>query len=202
VPEVRAGRCCAFSIDREEGEALVIVAELERTQRHNFDAATVFTRLREEISVQHEAELFDAVFVRTGTFPLTSSGKAQRARARQEYLEGKLQVVAQIRTPEPRADEQYFGRVAEIRAKVIGYVADHLHVSAENVSTEQSFQRLGLDSLSLVEMVLDLEEFTGQSLEASIVLEYSCIEELSANIARVQLASQPAPPQKSKFSVG
>ena len=54
----------------------------------------------------------------------------------------------------------------------------------------ESFQRLGLDSMSLVEMVLDLEEFTGQSLEASIVLEYSCIEDLSANIARMQVAPQ------------
>ena len=202
VSEVRAGRCCAFSIDREEGEALVIVAELERTQRHNFDAPTVFARLREEVSVQHEAELFDAVFVRTGTFPLTSSGKAQRARARQEYLEGKLQVVAQIRTPEPRPDEQYEERLTEIRAKVIGYVADHLHVPAETVSAQQSFQRLGLDSMSLVEMILDLEEFTGQSLEASIVLEYSSIEELSMNIARMQVAAEAAAPQKSKFSVG
>jgi hypothetical protein len=44
--------------------------------------------------------------------------------------------------------------------------------------------------MSLVEMVLDLEDFTGQSLEASVVLEYSNIDALSANIARMQLGSQ------------
>ena len=194
VPEVRAGRCCAFSIEREEGEALVIVAEIERAQRHNFDATKVFARLRGEVSVQHEAELFDAVFVRTGTFPLTSSGKAQRQRARQEYLDGKLQVIARIRTPDlpedSAGDDPYESRVAEIRAQLIGYIAERLHVPAETVSPKQSFQRLGLDSMSLVEMVLDLEEFTGQSLEASIVLEYSCIEDLSANIARMQVTPQ------------
>jgi len=196
VPEVRAGRCCAFSIEREEGEALVIVAEVERAQRHNFDATRVFARLREEISVQHEAELYDAVFVRTGTFPLTSSGKVQRQRARQEYLDGKLQAIAQIRTPEfpvdSAADDGYEGRLAEIRAQLIAYISERLHVAPESLSTQQSFQRLGLDSLSLVEMVLDLEEFTGVSLEASIVLDHSCIDDLSANIARMQLASQNA----------
>jgi acyl carrier protein len=67
-----------------------------------------------------------------------------------------------------------------------------LHVAPESLSTQQSFQRLGLDSLSLVEMVLDLEEFTGVSLEASIVLDHSSIDDLSANIARMQLASQNA----------
>jgi len=194
VPEVRAGRCCAFSIEREEGEALVIVAEIERAQRHNFDATKVFARLRGEVSVQHEAELFDAVFVRTGTFPLTSSGKAQRQRARQEYLDGKLQVIAQIRVPEipddAAADDPYEGRIAEIRAQLIKYISERLLVPAETLSTKQSFQRLGLDSMSLVEMVLDLEDFTGQSLEASIVLEYSCIEDLTANIARMELTPQ------------
>ncbi|MCU1265436.1 MAG: Beta-ketoacyl synthase [Acidobacteria bacterium] len=194
LPEVRVGRCCAFSIEREEGEALVIVAEVDRVQRHTFDADEVFARLREEISVRHEAELFDAVFVRTGTFPLTSSGKAQRQRARQEYLDGTLQAIARIRKPEPAGDsslnELYQGRVAEVRAQLNGYISKKLSLPAEKLSTSQSFQRLGLDSFSMIEMVLDLEEFTGQPLETSIVFEHPSIEELSAYVARVQLASQ------------
>jgi len=192
LPEVRAGRCCAFSVEREEGESLVIVAEVDRVQRHNFDASEVFARLRAEISIQHEAEIFDAVFVRTGTFPLTSSGKVQRKRARQEYLDGTLQTIARIREPEPPADspidDKYEGQVAEVRTRLIEYLSKKLCQPAEKLSTKQSFQRLGLDSLSLIEMVLDLEEFCGQPLETSIVFEQPCIEDLSAHVARIQLA--------------
>lgn len=198
LPEVRGGRCCAFSVDREQGEALVVVAEIDRVQRHNFDAANIFARLREGISVQHEAELFDAVLVRTGTFPLTSSGKVQRKRACQEYLDGTLQSIARIREPEPPADSstngEYEGQVAEVRTRLIEYLSTKLHQPAEKLSTKQSFQRLGLDSLSLIEMVLDLEAFCGQPLETSIVFEQPCIEDLSVYVAaRIRLASAAAP---------
>lgn len=198
LPEVRGGRCCAFSVDREQGEALVVVAEIDRVQRHNFDAANIFARLREGINVQHEAELFDAVLVRTGTFPLTSSGKVQRKRACQEYLDGTLQTIARIREPEPPADSstngEYEGQVAEVRTRLIEYLSTKLHQPAEKLSTKQSFQRLGLDSLSLIEMVLDLEAFSGQPLETSIVFEQPCIEDLSVYVAaRIRLASAAAP---------
>ncbi|MGB8509271.1 MAG: AMP-binding protein [Pyrinomonadaceae bacterium] len=194
LPEVRVGRCCAFSLDNEEGEALVIVAEVERAQRHNFDPAEVFARLREAVSIHHEAELYDAVFVRTGTFPLTSSGKAQRQKARQEYLDGTLHAVAQIREPNSPGlsaqDKIYEYRFAEVRAWLIAYLSGKLLQPAEKLPTQQSFQRLGLDSLSLIEMVLELEEFTGQMLEPSVVFEQPSIEQLSDYVTRKQIAAQ------------
>jgi acyl-CoA synthetase (AMP-forming)/AMP-acid ligase II len=98
-PAVRLGRCGAFSVDTGGNEALVVAAELDRFERHSFDAETAFAELREAVSVHHEVELYDIVFVRTGTFPLTSSGKVQRGRAKREYLDGDLQVIARIREP-------------------------------------------------------------------------------------------------------
>lgn len=194
LPEVRVGRCCAFSIDRDAGEALVIVAEVDRVQRHNFNATEVLARLREEMNVQHEVELFDAVFVRTGTFPLTSSGKVQRQKARQEYLDGTLQIVARLREPETPAnffaDDRSNGQVSEVRAWLTGYLSKKLSQPAEQLSPNQPFQHLGLDSLSLIDLVVELENFIEQPLEMSIVLDHPNIEELSAYVARVQLASQ------------
>lgn len=194
LPEVRGGRCCAFSIEREEGEALVVVAEVDRVQRYNFDADEAFARLRQAISVQYEAELFDAVFVRTGTFPLTSSGKAQRRRARQEYLDGTLQAVARIQEPDvlthSPAEDLYETGVIKVRAWLIAHLAAKLHQPGEKLSTDLSFQSLGLDSLSLVELVLELEEFTGEVLETGIVFEHPSIEQLSAHVTRAQMISK------------
>ena len=184
LPEVRAGRCCAFSID-QEGEALVVIAEVDRVHRDNLETDGAFARLREAISVEHEAELHDAIFVRTGTFPLTSSGKVQRGRARQEYLDGTLQVIAGMR--ELRAPGT---STNDVRDWLIGYVARKLHQSSEKLSTRQSFEGLGLDSLSLIEMIAELEEFTGQQLAPSIVFEYPSIEQLSAYVTLAQTASE------------
>jgi acyl-CoA synthetase (AMP-forming)/AMP-acid ligase II/acyl carrier protein len=195
LPEVRASRCCAFSVEGGNGEALVVVAELDRAQRHGFDAEDAFARLRGAIGVRHEAELFDAVFIRTGTFPLTSSGKPQRRRARQEYLDGALQIVARMREPDapgpPTADLVWESRAAEIREWLTEYVSKKLRQPVVKVSAQAPFQQLGLDSLSLVDMVLDLEESTGQELDSNVVFEQPTIELLSAHVARATLSTPP-----------
>jgi acyl-CoA synthetase (AMP-forming)/AMP-acid ligase II/acyl carrier protein len=194
LPEVRVGRCCAFSIEREEGEALVIVAELDRVRRNNFDISDALARLREAISVQHEAEIYDAVFVRTGTFPLTSSGKVQRRQARQEYFDNRLQVIARIQEPPANAsllDVLYAGRVAELNTWLMNYLAKKLHQPTEHLSPQQTFQRLGLDSLSLVDMVQELEDFAGIALEPTIVFDQPNVELLSAYVTRSQFKACP-----------
>jgi acyl-CoA synthetase (AMP-forming)/AMP-acid ligase II/acyl carrier protein len=192
LPEVRSGRCCAFSIDREEGEALVIIAEVDRVHRNGLDPSLAFARLREAISLNHEAEIYDAVFVRTGTFPLTSSGKVQRRRARQEYLEGKLHVVASLRTSGPQLvpaiDERQM-RAAELRAWLLKYLAAKLRLVVDDLPVSQSFERLGLDSLSQVEMITELEEFTGHTLDSAILFDYPSIEQLSWHVAALQPSS-------------
>jgi acyl-CoA synthetase (AMP-forming)/AMP-acid ligase II/acyl carrier protein len=189
LPEVRSGRCSAISIDREEGEALVIIAEVDRAHRNGLDTAQAFAKLREAISMHHEAEIYDAVFVRTGTFPLTSSGKVQRRRARQEYLEGKLHIVASIRGTGPQrvpvADERE-QRAAEIREWLVNYLATKLGQERENLSATLSFQRLGLDSLSLLEMIMSLEEFTGHSLDSAVLFDHPSIEQLSRHVGALQ----------------
>jgi len=188
LPEVRSGRCCAFSIDGEEGEALVIIAEVDRVHRNGLDTAQAFAKLREAVSVHHEAEIYDAVFVRTGTFPLTSSGKVQRRRARQEYLEGKLHIVASIRTSGPQlvpAIDDREQRAAELRAWMVQYLAAKLHQAPESLVMDQSFQRLGLDSLSLLEMITELEEFAGQPLDSAVLFDHPSIAQLSAHMAKV-----------------
>jgi acyl-CoA synthetase (AMP-forming)/AMP-acid ligase II len=197
LPEVRGGRCCAFSIDQEEGEGLVIVAEVDRVERRKFDAAGGFARLRNAISSEYSAELYDAVFVQTGTFPLTSSGKVQRRRACQEYLQGKLKVVARMRELcIPRSVKSSCERgVGEVRAWLIGYLSQKLHQPAGQLQTKQPFEALGLDSASLVEMAAQLEGFVGQPLDPTIVFDYPNIEQLSAHLMGLttRAASMPDP---------
>lgn len=189
LPEVRSGRCCAFSIDGDEGEALVIIGEVDRVHRNGLDTAQAFARLREAISLNHEAEIYDAVFVRTGTFPLTSSGKVQRRRARQEYLEGKLHIVASLRASGPQLvpvmveREQ---RAAELRAWLAKYLAAKLRRIPDDLPVSQSFERMGLDSLSQVEMITELEEFTGHTLDSAILFDHPSIEQLSWHLAALQ----------------
>lgn len=84
---IRAGRCVAFAVERDEGEALVVVAELEDSSKREVAAQAV----RQAIHSQHELGLGDLVWVRRGEIPKTSSGKLRRRECRTRYLADTLQ---------------------------------------------------------------------------------------------------------------
>lgn len=205
MPEVRVGRCCAFSIDHEEGEALVVVGEVGRVQRHSLDADEAFARLREAVSIHNEAEVYDAVLVRTGTFPLTSSGKVQRRRARQEYLEGKLQAVARMREDEAgeASDEGLCPRrLSQVREWLTDYLAATLKRPADTLSPVRPFESFGMDSLAMIEMVSALEDFAGLTMDTGTVLDYPTIEQLSEHVVRSAKPEEMPPAVDAFESVG
>ncbi|VFQ46274.1 non-ribosomal peptide synthetase [Desulfoluna butyratoxydans] len=86
--ELPANGCAAFSVGSESGEALIVVQE----------AATVppdiSHRIREAVSRDHQLVVQAVVLIAPGTLPRTASGKIQRLRCRQMYLEGSLEEIA------------------------------------------------------------------------------------------------------------
>lgn len=89
--DIRKGSVAAFACDGESGETLVVVAELKHPKRVP-DVGALNQRLLQAIGVA--AATF--VFIRARTIPKTSSGKIVRHLARRRWLEGKLDVLAQI----------------------------------------------------------------------------------------------------------
>ena len=49
--------------------------------------------------------------------------------------------------------------------KIQSYLAAQLDIPAEEITRETTFEGLGIDSLDMVEMVMDLEEELGVDLE-------------------------------------
>ena len=49
--------------------------------------------------------------------------------------------------------------------KIASYLAEQLDVPAEEITKETTFESLGIDSLDMVEMVMDLESDLGVDLE-------------------------------------
>ena len=82
----------AFAVDDpDEGERLVVVQEVERTERNRIAPAELVGRIREAIVIEHDIVAHDIVLLRPGALPKTTSGKIQRALARQLWLEGSLE---------------------------------------------------------------------------------------------------------------
>ncbi len=91
-PGLRAGFGAAFAVlDAAGGERVVLVQEIERSFRHNLDAAEAVADVREAVAETHELALHDVALVAPGTIPKTTSGKIQRRLIRQFWEEGRLE---------------------------------------------------------------------------------------------------------------
>jgi acyl-CoA synthetase (AMP-forming)/AMP-acid ligase II len=94
-PAFRANCGAAFAVADEHGaETLVIVQEIERTERNRIDAAEMKGLIRENVTEQHELFARHIVLIRPGTLPKTTSGKIQRSLARKLWLERRLEDLA------------------------------------------------------------------------------------------------------------
>jgi acyl-CoA synthetase (AMP-forming)/AMP-acid ligase II len=87
----RANCGAAFAVADEHGETLVIVQEIERTERNRIDAAEMKGLIRENVTDQHELFARHIVLIRPGTLPKTTSGKIQRSLARKLWLERRFE---------------------------------------------------------------------------------------------------------------
>jgi fatty-acyl-CoA synthase len=95
LPSVRRGNVVAFGVDVDSrdaagnvehtGEQLVVAAEAFQS-----DAEALRKTIAEAITANFSLTTHDVVIVPQGTLPRTSSGKPQRRKTRQMYLEGTL----------------------------------------------------------------------------------------------------------------
>ncbi len=85
LPEVRKGSSVAFSRPGASSEELVVVVE---TRTQNPDALK--ERVSQAVTEQMQLTVADVVLCEVGSLPKTSSGKLQRAKTRQQYLDGTV----------------------------------------------------------------------------------------------------------------
>ena len=93
-PALRRDGGAAFSVLDEDGtERLVVVQEIDRTQRHGLDTEDVIACIRAAVATGHELALHDIALIRPSTLPKTTSGKTQRSLARRLWQDRALDLV-------------------------------------------------------------------------------------------------------------
>jgi acyl-CoA synthetase (AMP-forming)/AMP-acid ligase II len=90
-PALRRNGGAAFTVtEGDDPEKLIVVQEVERTERHRIAADEIIGRIREAIVREHEIVPHQIALLRPGALPKTTSGKIQRGRARELWLAGSL----------------------------------------------------------------------------------------------------------------
>ncbi len=103
-PAIHAGSTAAFGIQDEDGESLVILAELDRHHRPRASSNVVsgdaqggaqylnsiIGAVKAGIAREFAVSVRDVVLLKTGSIPKTSSGKIRHTECRKLYLEDQL----------------------------------------------------------------------------------------------------------------
>lgn len=98
-PAVHPGCVAAFSIEGDEEEKLVVVAEIALPHSKNRDGfdqppdvKTITRAIRRAVVDYHDIHAYKVVLIKTGTIRKTSSGKIQRHACRIDFQNGALEL--------------------------------------------------------------------------------------------------------------
>jgi acyl-CoA synthetase (AMP-forming)/AMP-acid ligase II len=108
-PACQPHRAAAFSFDPGDGERLVIVQEVRRTER-NGDLTKLVRVIRQAVADGFGLRPHAVVLIRPHRLPITSSGKVMRAECRRMFLENRLEVLAQWRADTTMSAVETSGR--------------------------------------------------------------------------------------------
>lgn len=204
---LRPGCSAAFSVDIEDQERLIIVVEVRNPK--TLDADEVIGAIRRQVTEAHELQAYAVVLIKPRAISKTSSGKIQRRATKTEFLEGKLQVVAEWRAsghiqtdiskdeiapieqpvPAPVAEVVAASppkkslAVSAIESWLVAKIAENLEIDPGEIDTHEPFVSFGLDSAQAVGLAGDLEEWLGRKLSPTLVWDYPTIEALARYLA-------------------
>ena len=196
-PGLRTGHGAAFAVDLKDGEQVVIVQEVERgvaSERLPAMAAAI----RRALAREHDLPARHIVLVRPGSVARTSSGKVQRSRCRDDYLQQHLAVLLDDRVSHAAAgalaDSANAGTAAAVLATLLQAAARITGRDSETLQPELSVVENGLDSLQCVRLLDSVRRDTGVSLPIAAALGGDSLLALAQRIEAQRALAQPRAP--------
>lgn len=194
APELRADACCAFSDDTESGERLIVVASVRATLTPEH-LAGLAAAMQETLAREHGLRAAAIVLVKPGALPRTTSGKLQRALCRAQLRDGALPVlfrqdyapVARANQPPDPPDATPLDRLSRIIAALAG-------VSPADFDASAPLEKLGLDSVDRVRLLLAIEDEFGVRFSAAAAPTWRTAAELLDWLATAAPAAPTAAP--------
>jgi acetylornithine/succinyldiaminopimelate/putrescine aminotransferase/acyl-CoA synthetase (AMP-forming)/AMP-acid ligase II/predicted amino acid dehydrogenase/acyl carrier protein len=202
-PAIRPAFVAAVSVERGGAERLVILAEIKREERHDLDSESLIERIRTAVAAEFAVEVSAVVLLKPGALPKTSSGKTQRARAKQELVAGQLETLFEWR------DQVLFGQqqvppaktrgVERIEKWLVERLAKEAKLSPDKIDLERSILSYGLDSVVVISLLGSIEQTFGIHVDVDRFFEGSSslrdvIRHIQSAPETVALAQPQVPP--------
>jgi acyl-CoA synthetase (AMP-forming)/AMP-acid ligase II len=180
-PALRANASAAFSVDTEDEEKLVIVAEVERTAIRDLDVPAVCEAIRQKIAEELELEIYAIQLLRTASILKTSSGKIQHKACKEGFLAKTLEVVGESLLESQPVSEGTGKSTAElvmIQAWLIDWIHTRLKIPMERIDMSKHISAFGLSSMKAVRLQQDFLTKYGVDFPPYLFFEKISIGEL------------------------
>lgn len=163
-PALADGAALAFGVEAAAGEAVVLLIEV-RGRPPATAAAAIAEAVRAAVAAAFEVEVADVLVLRGGVLPRTSSGKPQRALARERYRRDRWQSQAWPARPgaSAPAGTAVHPAVAAAWEAVLG--------AGRAADPQAHFFDQGGDSLTATQLVSRLRALTGVELSVRQLFE-------------------------------
>lgn len=183
----------AFAIEHDSAERLIVVCEVERGKRNDWQE--VIDTIRRTVTAEHELPPDAVVLVRSGSVPKTSSGKIQRHACRDTFLEGKLLEVARwclweqsqaLRsTASSNSSDNLDGY--DVDPTIVEAVMNQVREVAKERARDLTINTnivvdLGLDSLERLQIANGLEQMFGGRFPDDVLQEIETVGEVAIAI--------------------
>jgi acyl transferase domain-containing protein/acyl-CoA synthetase (AMP-forming)/AMP-acid ligase II/acyl carrier protein len=210
---LRGGIAAAFSIDVEDEERLVVVAETETMPAG--EASAVCDAIRRAVADAHDLDIQTVALVRRRQIPRTTSGKVRRRACREAFEADQLRIVYRAERrradaerpaarPHPAQSAVESRRAGEIAAWLTEQVAAKLGIVADSVSPRVPFSSLGIGSKDAVALSGELQEWLGVGISPLALYAHPTIERLAEAFgrdtqgpARASAAKAARPPEST-----
>ncbi len=171
--------CAAFSVEEQNKEHLVIIAEANGVANFNYTKAIL--EINRILFLEFQLTPLFVGFIRRGLLPRTSSGKIQRWECRNAYLKqgftflndsnsvGHVQPVTESSDP-----QQTKQKIANIFKEIFN----------KDIGIDDDFFALGLDSIKAAQITIMINEELEKELSLDLLFEHNTIRSLAKAINR------------------
>ncbi len=193
-PAIKSFAVAAFSIDRQNQEQLVIVSELERSFLKADDFTEIIDKIKAAIFEEYELSVSAIVLIKTSSLDKTSSGKIPRFLCKKKFLEKELEVFYEWYGGQSCLPQNVYSEPAsqslssaaglsksqlDIENWLIARIASYTGLKAMDIDPELPFSNFGMDSVKVVGISGELEDFLNEQLSPTLLYNYPSIRSLS-----------------------
>ncbi len=175
-PRIRPGCVIASSLELHGHEQLLVAAELDlrgiEPGQHDTLFEQVVAEIRATVGEHHRLRPACITLLPTRTIDKTSSGKLARSRCRRRHRDGSIETLHRWDAPAPHARDEALPHGVE--AWLFDRLSELSGVDCRVApQRDTSFQRLGLDSLSLVSLAGELEQRLDRTFETALLYDHA-----------------------------